>query len=212
MSTDSKLEYTGSVDDNGKIELPPRFYSEVAVIFSGKPIVVTVERKRKKRSLNQNAYNWAVVIEMICEAIRKDDPEILPNTVHEFLKARFLKVQKIDYDTGELLFEYSRSTAALKTFEFALYLDNCIQFAAQYLKIVIPEPFTQAGEFLFPEHQKQKETREEYLQRISGYVDEISHNWQLLKYFEQNPDWKNDAEIRKIFRVKWEFLRQCDLL
>jgi hypothetical protein len=53
---EAKLIYEGTVSESGQITLPPRLKSEVAGLFAGKSVVVTWERKKKKRSADQNAY------------------------------------------------------------------------------------------------------------------------------------------------------------
>lgn len=207
MTADEKLQYTGTVADDGKITLPGRVKSDLARLFSGREIVVTFERKRSRRSKNQNAYYWAVVVQMICEAMNQNEDNVLPQEVHEFLKHRFLKIQKIDHDTGEVLYEFSRSTTGLKTFEFSLYLDQCIQFGAQFLNITIPPPHVQSDEYQFPEYQRKKEDRAEYLERVADYLSEITHRWQLEKYFQQVPEWKKDDDVRGLFNQRYNELR-----
>lgn len=206
MTADEKITFEGTVADNGDITLPRRFKSDVARLFSGREIVLTVERKRKKRSLNQNAYYWAVVIQMIYEAMNDAGDNVTIKEVHEFLKFRFLRIQKVDQNTGVLLYEYSRSTSALKTFEFSIYVDQCIQFAATFLGITIPLPYTQIETYSFPEHQSAKESRQEYLERIFGYVAEIDQRPKLKMYFRQNPDWQKDDDVRNLFNLRWSQL------
>ena len=207
MTTDEKLQFDGVVNEDGTMIVPRRFKPDVVRLFLGKEITITVERKRRKRSLNQNAYYWAVVVQMICDAMNENEDNVLPSQVHEFLKHRFLKVQKIDHETGEILYEYSRTTTALKTFEFSLYIDQCIQFAAEYLKIQVPPPHTQSETYSFPEYQGKKEQRDKYLKRIEEFLMDIQHRWQLEKYFRQVPEWSKDEEIRKLFNERWKDLR-----
>jgi hypothetical protein len=57
MSVD-KLTYHGSVAKDGVINLPRKMRAELATAFQGKEIVVTVERRRKKRSDALNRYYW----------------------------------------------------------------------------------------------------------------------------------------------------------
>lgn len=207
MTADEKLIFNGMVEDNGEITLPRRFNTDVARLFQGREIVLTVERKRKKRTLDQNAYYWAVIVEQICEAMNDAGENVTPKEVHEFLKFRFLKVQKINQETGEVLWEYGRSTSSLKTFEFSLFLDDCIQFAAEYLGIKIPLPYTQTETYALPEYQGATESRPDYLERIAGYLKDITHPWQLQKFFEQNPGWNIDVEVRHLFNLRWLELR-----
>ena len=206
MTADEKLTFSGRVADNGEIMLPRRFRTDVARLFPGRDIVVIVERRRRKRTQNQNAYYWAVIVQMICDGLNAAGENVNPQEVHEFLKFRFLRIQKTDPDTGELLWEYSRSTSALKAFEFSLYLDQCIQFAAEYLGIQIPPPHTQTEMYSFPEYQGLKESRPDYLERVALQLADITHRWQLEKYFQQVPEWANDVEVRNLFNIRWSEL------
>lgn len=199
---ENKLEYDEKVEDSGSFNLPQRLNTDVARFFSGVEIRITITRKRKQRTQNQNAYYWAVVIRLIREGFNDLGESVTDNEVHEFLKFRFLRVVKYDEDTGEMLYEFSRSTSALKTFEFAIYLDQCIQFAAEKLGVTIPQPYTQTDGYLFPEYQTAKETRPDYLFRIKSYVDQIGDTTQLRQYFNQVPHWKNEPDVRAIFNNK----------
>lgn len=59
---DITLEYYGSVSETGEITLPKRMRKEMSKAFQGHNIEVTVRRKRHRRSNNQNAYYWSVVV------------------------------------------------------------------------------------------------------------------------------------------------------
>ena len=205
---DKKLTYTGSVTDTGEIKLPARFGVELSKYFAGKEIWIEVERKRKHRTLNQNAYYWAVVIKMISDAMNEAGEHVHPQEVHEFLKFRFLRVQKIDHDSGELLYEYSRSTASLGTADFGIYLDACIQFAAEYLNTVIPPPNTQTADYYFPEYQAKQESRSEFLERVWSYLEEITAPEHVVKYFNYcRIIFENDPEIKALFRKRHSELK-----
>lgn len=135
-----RLTYFGSVSNDGHLILPKAIRSEVVRWFLGKEIEVSFSQKKKPRSNPQNAYYWGVVIDLICQAMNEAGDLVKPQEVHEFLKHRFLKIQKIDIETGELLYEYSRSTTDLSTFEFSEYVERCVQFAAEFLNIEIAMP------------------------------------------------------------------------
>lgn len=204
---ETKLQFTGSVTESGEITLPQNFKRDVLAAFAGKEIEVTVERKRKKRSLNQNAYYWGIIVAQIHAAMNQSGENVEPNEVHEFLKFRFLRVQKIDEETAELIYEYGRSTQKLNTVEFALYLDNCIQFAAQYLNIVIPPPYTCTDEYMFPETAGKLETRVDYIDRIKECIEMVFDTKSLIRYFNQVSKWENDMEIKQAFRARYDLLR-----
>ena len=202
MSADEKLEFYGSVSDTGILTVPQKFNTDVGRLFRGREVIVTVQRKRKVRSLDQNAYYWAVKVPNICDALNDAGEVVTRQEVHEFLKFRFLRVQKIDYDSGEVIYEYGRSTTSLKTYEFCLYIDNCIRFGAEYLGITIPLPNEVLETYTFPEQQGKAEPREVYLERIGGYIADIPDRRTLRQYFDKNKDWQNDAEIRALFNLR----------
>lgn len=61
--------FTGFVDDAGHFALDDRkgFLSLLASKFTGCEVVVTVEKRKVKRSLDQNAYWWAEPVPRIAE-------------------------------------------------------------------------------------------------------------------------------------------------
>ena len=60
--------------------------------------------------------------------------------VHDSMRWRFLKQQRIDETTGELLYEFALSTTQLDTVGFTEYIEHCRRFAAEFLGIDIPDP------------------------------------------------------------------------
>ena len=194
---DKILNYYGSVTPDGKIKIPKEFEKQVAALFSGKDIEITIEKKRKKRSLDQNAFFHGPVIETAIKGFAAHGEILTLTEVKEFFKFRFLRVRKVDKESGELVYEYSKSTAKLKTHEFCLFLDNCLDFMAQYLEVQIPP--TEAEKYQFPEYKKPDETREAYLQRIADQLQDIYTVDSLLLYFNQVLDWKSDDEIKQEF-------------
>ena len=99
--------------------------------FRGQMVAVTVDKLRKKRSSDQNRYYWGVVIEMIaaeCGYRSGEEKE----AIHLEMKRRFLPTN------GPL--RLPASTEKLSTAEFAEYVEAVKRWAAEYLKIYIPEP------------------------------------------------------------------------
>jgi hypothetical protein len=209
--SEEKLTFNASVSEGGKLIAPYRFNDDVARLFAGKDVTITVERKRKKRSANQNAYYWGVIVHLICEAMNWAGENVTATEVHEFLKFRFLLLQKVDTETGKVIWQRSRSTTGLNTVEFMLYIDSCIQFAAEYLNTVIPPPHTMSGEYTFPEFPEKLETREQYVERIGNYVEMIFDIETLHRYFNQVPEWKNDGAIRALFTDRKLKIRSGEL-
>lgn len=92
----------------------------------------------KKRTTDQNAYYWGIVVPMVHEGLRDMgyDEVKTKEDAHLVLRSLFLKKH-----IGEL--ELVRSTTELKTTEFSTYLEEIGKWAAEYLNVVIPAPNTQ---------------------------------------------------------------------
>jgi len=92
----------------------------------------------KKRTNDQNAYYWGIVVPLVHEGLRDMgyDEIKTKEDAHLVLRSLFLK-KKIN----EL--ELVRSTTELKTAEFSAYLEEIGKWAAEYLNVTIPEPNTQ---------------------------------------------------------------------
>ena len=65
------------------------------------------------------------------------DEIVSPEQVHELLKAKFLTVEAVNRHTGEIV-SYPLSTARMDTLQFSTYVDQIIDFAREYLGIIIP--------------------------------------------------------------------------
>lgn len=128
------------MSESGQIILPGAKIRKEAQAFAGKKIEVTIRKKRKHRSGAQNSFYWGVVVEMVRIGLNDLGEAFTAEEVHDILKCKFLKRQKIDETTGELLFEYLGSTAKLTTVEFMTYIEECSRFAAEFLGVAIPEP------------------------------------------------------------------------
>lgn len=100
---------------------------------------------RKKRSLNQNSFYWAVVIPIVKDALRDAGFDDVKSTedVHTILKSTFLKKQIPNHKTGECL-EVIRSTTELTTKEFKDFIDEVGKWCAEYLSVYLPAPGQQS--------------------------------------------------------------------
>jgi len=98
------------------------------------PYVVTIEKKKDKRSLNANAYYW-VLISLLEKETGQDC-----DSLHDYFKTKFLPKQKIVFkETGEES-EVQGSTSKLDSFNFFEYVDRIRAFAIQELNIYLPTP------------------------------------------------------------------------
>jgi len=91
------------------------------------------EEPKKKRSLQQNAYYWGVVVQKIIEA---HDDQYKPYQIHEWLKRQFLAEI---IELRGVIHEIGSSTAVLSTKQFEEFMSNVRMWAAEN-GIDIPEP------------------------------------------------------------------------
>lgn len=102
--------------------------------------LITIEG-HKNRSTQQNKYYHGCVLPLVKDGLRDIGyAEIKENEdAHEVLKYLFLKRSIPNEGTGEAI-ELLGSTTNLSTVEFNLFIDQIIQWAAEYLGIQIPLP------------------------------------------------------------------------
>ena len=107
-----------------------------------------IEKVFGKRSGRQNKYYWGVIVPAVRDGLKDVgyDCDSL-DECHGFLKNKFIKLKGrkrkrlINKTTGEVKYiSVVKSTRKLSTNEFNEYFESIIQFAAEYLSIVIPYP------------------------------------------------------------------------
>jgi hypothetical protein len=103
--------------------------------LKGKRIQLTVERMKRTRSNNQNAYYWGVVVAEI-EKHTGHDPE----QIHGLLKQMFSP--KWHYPNGGSLktLGIPTSTTRLDTLQFVEYTERCRMWSNEFLGLQIPLP------------------------------------------------------------------------
>lgn len=127
----SVLYYAVITDELELKMLHPAKWKTHLLRLKGKTVQVTCERRKKTRSSTQNAYYWGVVIRMIadeCGYIGKEDEEALHNRLKEMFLGR----------KGRL--GITQGTSELTTEQFGEYIERIKAWAAEELKIYIPEP------------------------------------------------------------------------
>lgn len=141
-----KLTYYAKVEAGKVTGLPTkRFREEVAQAFEGKAIQLTVERKRKRRSPEQNRYYWGVVITILAHSFKEWNPDLIVthDDVHEWAKERFLPMitdlEIFEMETPEGKKEIRRTTTRLTTAQFMDYILLIQEWAAEY-SLYIPDP------------------------------------------------------------------------
>ena len=125
---------------NGKLETNRELLSDVIKSLEGKDIIITIEKKRKKRSNPQNAYYWGIVLPMMQTGFYNNLGEHVGiQEAHEFLKGRFLFREVVNQELGEVI-KLSKSTTELSTIEWETYMDQIRAFSTEFLGINIPLP------------------------------------------------------------------------
>jgi len=106
-------------------------------------VVLTIAEFRDKRSNQANRYYWGIVVEIIYRALKESGWEITREGTHEMLRFRFLREDRPLGEHGDEFVTTVKSTTELDRDEFRAYIERCVQFAAEYLNVVIPPPLVQ---------------------------------------------------------------------
>jgi hypothetical protein len=122
--------HSGKVEKGKLILNNPNRYLVHLVGFEGKDVELVLRKKKSQRSLNQNAWYFGVIIEVLREHLGYDKDEI-----HEALKNKF--ASKTDERTGLVIVE---STARMDTKRFGEYCEQIQRWAAEFLQVYIPDP------------------------------------------------------------------------
>lgn len=111
-------------------KIPKQFWNDIfdAIKKAWDWCIVSVSRKKKRRSLDQNEYYWGVVLNIVSKELGYQTDEM-----HEVFRYKFL--QDTIWD-----FEILRSTKDLSTTEFEDYLEEIRFYCNTELWIYIPLP------------------------------------------------------------------------
>lgn len=108
--------------------------------FEGKTVEVTIRLYSNKRSNNQNAYYWGVIIPCMIKGIYDLWGEVRDKSfTHELLKANCGYKELVNESTGEVV-RVPKSTTENTTTEQELYHEACRQFALDMFGVSIPLP------------------------------------------------------------------------
>lgn len=139
-----ELEYIASVDDKGNIKIPQRkkLNQELVENFKGKQITITFKEHKKSRRHVFNKFYWGLVVRPILNGLRDAGyqvNEIDEESVHNYLKGKFLN-KRIANEEGEFI-EMQGTTRKMTNTQMLEYLDAVIQWASEFLGIVINFPW-----------------------------------------------------------------------
>lgn len=95
-------------------------------------VYVTITKKVRDRSTNQNAYYWGVVLKLIAKETGHTEEEL-----HEIFKRKFLPPKIVKW--RDTMIKMPSSTADTTTLEFTDYIER-IRAEAGTMGITIPNP------------------------------------------------------------------------
>ena len=117
-----------------------KLLSETIKQFNGKDITITIEKRKKKRSNEQNKFYFGCVIPIFQNAISEQWGERQSiNEVHEFLKQNLHYSEKVNESTREII-RLAKSTTTDSTTDFMAYLEEISKFGKEWFGLDIPEP------------------------------------------------------------------------
>jgi hypothetical protein len=137
----------GTVDDSGVLKISHRQkFDEGIKTMAGCRVMVNVRKLYNKRSINQNAYYWGVVVLIARQAINEqwgfvdNEPgSVDSDQVHEILKTECNFKNIASRETGVIL-KVGMTTKELTTVEFEEYLERCRRWIQEYLVAYVPLP------------------------------------------------------------------------
>lgn len=113
---------------------------DICRIYKDMDLTITVQKRRKVRSSEQNRYYWGIVLPLVRDGFEELGDRVTNEQVHEFLKGKFLpSVEIVKEDTAEIV-RIPGSTTILTTSQAMDYYAQIQQFAAEFLGVYIPDP------------------------------------------------------------------------
>jgi hypothetical protein len=108
--------------------------------FEGKEVLISFDKVGKKRSSNQNAYYWGVLIPILQKCFRESWGEIWSKEkTHDFCKMQFNFIEKINESTGEIVRIPKSTTENTTTAQEELHLE-IRKFILEWFDIEVPLP------------------------------------------------------------------------
>lgn len=135
-----KVSVISAVKD-GKLIQNIAALQKAAACFEGNEVVVTIERKKRKRTNPQNSYLHGAVLPIIRNRLLELGIEEANSKewVFDFVKANCLITEVVNTETGEILKSIG-SSSSLATYEFNEFIERIKQYCSEKLSIYIPDP------------------------------------------------------------------------
>ena len=131
--------YTGIVKPDGLHIFNRKAFDRELEGLLGNKVEVCVQKKRRGRSVEQNAYYWGVVVPLVQSGLTDAGWQFGKQETHDLLKAKFLQIEKVNKDTGVVIKSVG-TTTTITTTEFMDFVASVQQWAAEFLNVQIPDP------------------------------------------------------------------------
>jgi len=134
-----KIQVTVKIE-NGKFASNKPMIAKILSAYNGHTIDVIFKKRFNKRSNQQNAYYWAVVIPIMQNAIADMWGELYSKEqVHELLKSNCNYEEIGNENTGEVI-RRIKSTTENNTINQENFHECCRRLAKDYFNVDIPLP------------------------------------------------------------------------
>ena len=132
--------------EGGRLKTNRAALSRALADFEGKEVTITIAKKKKTRSNEQNRYYWSCVVFIVRDCLRDVGHRLTIEDAHLLLRMKFLTVPLPIGEDGEFI-DHIRSTTELSTFEFSNYISDICTWVYEMFKVDIPKPNTQTTLF-----------------------------------------------------------------
>ena len=144
----TKIEAIGSITDGVLKIFNRKVFTHNISLLSNGTYEIIIKKKHSKRTSQQNAYYFGVVVQCFVNGYKEATGEDIDSTdAHWMLKHECNYTEMVNNDTGEIL-KVPISTADLGKMDFADYVNRCCEFIYSWFGIIVPKPEEQT-EFNF---------------------------------------------------------------
>ncbi|MDR0266072.1 MAG: hypothetical protein LBJ04_22860 [Sphingobacterium sp.] len=146
-----KIIHYGKVKDGVLILNNPTTFKLDIRSIGEKDVEITICKRSRKRSNQQNKYYWSVIIPIVKQGLIDAgySREKINNSevIHELLKSMFCpKEELINEDTGEILV-LPPTTTSNSTSQMMDYFEDIKRWCAENIGVYIPDPNEQTSLF-----------------------------------------------------------------
>ena len=110
--------------------------------FEGKDCIFSIEKVKKTRSNDQNAYYWGVVLPIVQSGLKEATGEFrTTENIHYNILLKMFAPEKeiVNIETGECINE-KISSSEMSTSQFMDYISEIQKWSAEFLGVYIPNP------------------------------------------------------------------------